>query len=70
MAEPEKKIEELFEDLENMINRLESGECSLEESFAYYEKGVRLVRDCDARLDKVEKQMILLQKEGTEDGIS
>lgn len=63
-----KQMEEMFADLEGIISKLENGECSLEESFALYEQGVRLVRDCGARLDKVEKQMILLQEEGQENG--
>ena len=63
-----KQMEEMFADLEGIISRLENGECSLEESFALYEQGVRLVRDCGARLEKVEKQMILLQEEGQENG--
>lgn len=70
MAEEKKQIEEIFEELEEIIAKLESGEGSLEEAFACYEKGIRLVRDCDARLDRVEKQVILLQQEGETNGIS
>lgn len=70
MAEEKKQIEEIFEELEEIIAKLESGEGSLEEAFACSEKGIRLVRDCDARLDRVEKQVILLQQEGETNGIS
>lgn len=62
-------VEELFENLEQVVAKLESGACSLEEAFSYYEQGVRMVRECDARLDKVEKQILVLQEEGSDYGI-
>lgn len=64
-----KSIEELFGDLESLISRLERGTDSLEEAFACYEQGLRMVRACDSRLDKVEKQIRILQEEGLGDGI-
>ncbi|MDO4295693.1 MAG: exodeoxyribonuclease VII small subunit [bacterium] len=64
-----KSIEELFGDLENLLARLERGTDSLEEAFVCYEQGLRMVRACDARLDKVEKQIRILQEEGLGDGI-
>lgn len=57
-------IEETFEELEQLIEKLESGESSLEESFAYYEAGIKLVKLCSEKIDKVEKQIIILSEDG------
>lgn len=63
----EKSIEQTFEELEQMIKKLESSETSLEESFACYEAGMKLVKTCGEKIDRVEKQMIVLQG-GQDDG--
>jgi exodeoxyribonuclease VII small subunit len=68
--EPEKqklqkvqKFEEAFEDLEKVVERLESGELSLEESLAAFEDGVRLIKFCNQKLTDVEKKIELLVKD-------
>ncbi len=63
----EKSIEQTFQELEQMIEKLESSEISLEESFASYEAGMKLVKACGEKIDLVEKQMLVLQ-EGSSDG--
>ncbi len=61
------KIEEAFEKLDIIINKLEDKDTSLEEAFKAYEEGVLIVKDCNASLDKVQKQIIVLQEtEGME----
>ena len=62
-----KSIEQTFEDLNQIIEKLESADTSLEESFACYEAGMKLVKACGEKIDQVEKQMIILQG-GAEDG--
>ncbi len=56
-------IEENFDKIEDIIERLESNELSLEEAFGLYESGVRLTAQCSKQLDKVEKQLIILRNE-------
>ena len=58
-------IEENFEQLEDIIGRLESNELSLEEAFKVYdvETGIKLTAQCSKQLDKVEKQLITLRNE-------
>ena len=56
-------IEENFEQLEDIIDRLESNELSLEEAFKVYETGIKLTAQCSKQLDKVEKQLITLRNE-------
>lgn len=64
----EKSIEQTFEELEQIMEKLEDGNTSLEDSFAYYEAGMKLVRACGEKIDKVEKQIIVLQGGEGEDG--
>lgn len=64
----EKSIEKIFEELEELMEKLENPDTSLEDSFAYYEKGMKLVRACGEKIDKVEKQIIVLQGGEGEDG--
>lgn len=43
-----------LEELEALVGRIEGGDLPLEESLAAFERGVRLVRQCAARLDAAE----------------
>ena len=55
-------------DLDELLEKLESPDTTLEESFACYEAGMKLVKACNDKIDKVEKQMIILQGGAEEDG--
>ncbi|MDP6558930.1 MAG: exodeoxyribonuclease VII small subunit [Candidatus Binatia bacterium] len=59
----EKKFEVAVGELEEVVERLESGDLSLEESLAVFEKGVKLVEFCNKRLREVEKRIDLLVKD-------
>ena len=65
----EQTIEETFAQLEEIIRKLESGESSLEEAFQHYEIGMKLVKSCNEKIDKVEKKIIVLEENGEEDGV-
>ena len=62
----DKKFESALEELEEVVDRLESGELSLEDSLTAFEKGVGLVRFCNQKLNEVEKkiEMLVKDKEG------
>ncbi len=55
------RIEDRFKELDSIVNELESGEISLEESFEIYKKGMDMLKECNKDIDKVEKQIIVLQ---------
>ena len=59
----ELKFEEAIADLEQVVEQLESGDLSLEDSLAAFEKGVGLVRYCNQKLSEVEKKVELLVKD-------
>lgn len=58
-----KKFESALEDLEQVVEQLESGELSLEDSLAAFERGVGLVKFCNQKLNEVEKKIDLLVKD-------
>jgi len=58
-----KKFEEALEELEKVVERLESGELSLEDSLAAFEEGIGLVKFCNRKLTEVEKKIELLVKD-------
>ncbi len=62
----DKKFESALEELEQVVEQLESGELSLEDSLSAFEKGVGLVRFCNQKLTEVEKkiEMLVKDKEG------
>lgn len=60
----ERDLEETFEELDEMLSVLESPDISLEESFQVYEKGMKLLNQCNAIIDKVEKKVLKLNESG------
>jgi exodeoxyribonuclease VII small subunit len=50
-------LEESLEDLEQIVGQLEDGKLTLEESLALFERGIRLVRLCSARLESAEQRI-------------
>lgn len=63
-------LEESFKKLEEVISSMENGNISLEESFKLYNEGIKLVKNCNTQLDKVEKQIVIINGgEETADGI-
>ena len=60
-------FEESMKRLETIVEELESGELSLEDSIARYEEGVKLSRGLTAQLDDAEKRIErLAEHEGEE----
>jgi exodeoxyribonuclease VII small subunit len=53
--------------LEKIVRELERGELPLEKSLELFERGVRLSRECQERLQAAERRIeVLLQREGGE----
>ena len=53
-------IEETFAALDDLLGRLEGGKGSLEDAFKNYEEGMRLVKNCNEKIEKIEKQIMVL----------
>ncbi|WP_281819271.1 exodeoxyribonuclease VII small subunit [Vallitalea longa] len=56
-------FQENLDGLEKIVEQLESGEASLEESLELYKKGMLYLRECNEKIDRVEKEIEVIQKE-------
>lgn len=63
MAEKKKTIEESFSLLDEIISGLEAEDVSLEDSFHLYNQGMKLLKECNDSIDKVEKKLIVLNED-------
>ena len=61
-AEKKKDLSEIFTDLDSLLQKME-GEESLEKSFAIYEKAVALLKEANSSIDRIEKQVRILDGE-------
>ena len=59
----DKNFETALEDLEQVVEQLESGDLALEDSLAAFETGVGLAKFCNQKLNDVEKKVELLIKD-------
>ncbi len=57
------ELSEIFSELDSLLERLE-GEESLEKSFSLYERGVRLIREAAGSIDRIEKEVKVLDEDG------
>ena len=59
-ASPVADFEKSMQALEDLVARMETGEMTLEESLAAYERGVGLYRHCQTALEQAELRVRLL----------
>lgn len=69
-ADPELTFDLILTRLRDAVERLESGELSLEQSLSVYEDGVALARRGQSLLDQAEKRVeLLVSASGTVDTV-
>jgi len=56
-------FQENLDSLEKIVERLESGETTLEESLELYKQGMMFLKECNSKIDKVEKEIEVVQNE-------
>ncbi len=59
--QPSPSFEDAMTELEQLVAKMESGELPLEASVAAYKRGSELVQYCAAQLERVEKQVKVLE---------
>lgn len=59
-SEKRKSFEDAMLELEGIVEKLEKGELTLDESLKYFKRGVELSRYCSNRLEEVEKEITVL----------
>lgn len=67
MAKAAKTLEATFEELDQIIAQLESSDVGLDDSFKLYQAGMKLLKNCNDSIDKVEKKILILNEKGEED---
>ena len=61
-------LEEGFKKVEELMEEMQGDEISLEDTFSLYKEGMELLKACSDKIDKVEKQVLVLNgEELTED---
>lgn len=59
-------FETALEELETLVERMEEGESSLEDSLKDFERGIELTRNCQTALAEAEQKVEILLKKGGE----
>lgn len=62
MAKEKLTFEQAMENLEKIVERIESGKIGLAESITEYEQGVKLIKQCRTILEAAEKKIQLLAR--------
>ena len=57
MAKKTPQLEQSLDSLEALVERMESGELTLEESLQAFEQGVKLTRECQQALSQAEQKV-------------
>lgn len=58
-------FEQALQQLETLVTDMEKGELSLEEALQAFEAGIKLTRECQARLTEAEQKVqLLLEQQG------
>lgn len=68
MATEKFDFEKAMNELSNIVIKLESGECSLDESITLFEKGIELSKKCNKTLEIARQKIITLTEAEEESG--
>ena len=58
------RLEEAFDRIEALLDKLQDKDVTLDESFGLYQEGMGLLKLCNENIDHVEKQMLQIDEEG------
>lgn len=59
------QFESALQELENLVEQMEKGDMSLEDTLKHFEQGISLTRSCQLALKQAEQKVeILIQKSG------
>ena len=57
-------LEDVFEQLDEVVKKLEGEAVSLEDSFQLYHEGMELLKICNDKSETIEKKVMILDKDG------
>lgn len=58
-------LEERFEHIEEIIEKMETGDITLDKSFQLYKNGLEEIKAANAMLDEIEKAMLVMNEDGS-----
>ncbi|MGM9936083.1 MAG: exodeoxyribonuclease VII small subunit [Candidatus Ornithomonoglobus sp.] len=59
-----KTFEASMAELEEVVTQLEAGDVSLDDSLKLFEKGIKLAKSCQKKLDEAERKVKILTADG------
>ncbi len=66
MAVKKQTFEQAMGRLEEIVSKLEQGDCDLDQSLKLFEEGAKLAAQCEKQLDEAEQKVSLLLENGDE----
>lgn len=66
MTKQEKTFEEAMQELQTIVQTLESGKLGLEESLEAYKEGMAVSKYCEEKLAKAKESVVTIMKENEE----
>lgn len=60
MESSKRSFEDAISELESIVEELENGELTLDESIDYFQRGIELSKFCNRKLDEVERKISVL----------
>ncbi len=69
MENKEKDFEELMKNLEEITTQLESENLTLDKSVELFEKGMKISKECNEKLENAEKRITMLINAETEEEV-
>ncbi len=64
-SEKKLSLEENFERLDALVEKLSEEDISLEDAFSAYSEGMEVLKQCNEQIDKVEKKVLKLGGQGS-----
>lgn len=62
MSENKKSVEESFNEIESIIAEMQKEDVTLDRSFGLYNQGLTLIKECNEKLDSMEKQIKIIEE--------
>lgn len=63
-------FEESLSELEHIVSSLEHGEVSLDDALKQFERGIKLVRNSQAKLENAQQKVAILMKDGEQSSLN
>ena len=64
-SEKNVSLEERFEHIEEIIEKMETGDITLDKSFELYKSGLEEIKAANEMLENIEKAMLVMNEDGS-----